>query len=100
VETLPPRRRGSGGAGRFPGGDGVRRVYEALSDGIAVSIRGERFQRVPEGSAGGGAPKPAAAQIRRAGGAVEILGPRSAVVLDRGDRLIVESCGGAGYGAA
>ena len=94
------RRRGSGGAGRFPGGDGVRRVYEALSDGIAVSIRGERFQRVPEGSAGGGAPKPAAAQIRRAGGAVEILGPRSAVVLDRGDRLIVESCGGAGDGAA
>lgn len=92
------RRRGSGGRGRFAGGDGVRRIYEALVDGISVSIRGERFARVPDGAAGGGAPMPAAAQIRRKGGEVQVLGPRSAIRLDRGDRLVIESCGGAGYG--
>jgi len=92
------RRRGSGGAGLHPGGDGVRRVYAALYDGISVSIRGERFRRVPDGSAGGGAPKPAAARILRGDGVTEVLGPRSAVKLDAGDRLVIESCGGAGYG--
>lgn len=93
------RRRGSGGDGLHAGGDGIRRIYEALGDGIAVSIRGERFQRVPEGSLGGGAPAPAAARILRADGTTETLGPRSAVKLDTGDQLVIESCGGAGYGA-
>ncbi len=94
------RRLGSGGAGRFPGGDGIRRVYEALADGISVSIRGERFARVPEGAQGGGAPKPAAARVIRADDSVEELPARSAVLLNTGDRLEVESAGGAGYGAA
>lgn len=93
------RRRGSGGAGRFPGGDGIRRTYQALADGISVSIRGERFARVPEGAFGGGAPQPAAARVIRADTTVEELPARSAVVLNDGDRLIVESAGGAGYGA-
>ncbi|WP_168193177.1 hydantoinase B/oxoprolinase family protein [Rhodophyticola sp. CCM32] len=34
------RRRGSGGEGLHNGGDGVRRTYLALADGISVSIRG------------------------------------------------------------
>lgn len=93
------RRRGSGGVGRFAGGDGVRRVYEALADGVSVSVRGERFSRVPEGAHGGGSPKGSAARVERTGGAIEVLSARSAIVLDRGDRLVVESCGGAGYGS-
>ncbi len=92
------RRAGSGGDGRYRGGDGVTRLYEALADGIAVSIRGERFQLVPQGLHGGGAPQPAAAMVQRADGRLERLGARSAVTLNAGDRLVIESCGGAGYG--
>lgn len=91
-------RHGSGGAGRFRGGNGIARVYEALADGIAVSLRGERFVRVPPGLDGGGSPRPSAARVERADGTVETLSARSAVTLDRGDRLVVESAGGAGAG--
>lgn len=91
-------RHGSGGPGRFRGGDGAIRVYEALTDGIAASIRGERFSNVAKGARGGGSPKGSAATVLRADGAREELTARSAVVLNRGDRLVIESSGGAGYG--
>ncbi|MEP4754281.1 MAG: hydantoinase B/oxoprolinase family protein, partial [Nitratireductor sp.] len=92
-------RQGSGGAGRYRGGDGICRVYEALADAIAVSLRGERFHRAPEGLRGGSAPAHSQARILRANGTQDVLSSRSAVTLDKGDRLVVESCGGAGYGA-
>jgi N-methylhydantoinase B/oxoprolinase/acetone carboxylase alpha subunit len=92
-------RRGSGGQGRYRGGDGIRRVYLALCDGIAVSLRGERFVRVPEGLIGGGSPQPSAAFVKRADGTIETLASRSTPTLNKGDHLIVESCGGAGYGS-
>ncbi|MCC6007884.1 MAG: hydantoinase B/oxoprolinase family protein [Rhodobacteraceae bacterium] len=91
-------RRGSGGAGHHRGGDGIRRIYLALRDGIDVSVRGERFRTVPAGLAGGDAPSPAAARVIRRDGSVEHLASRSTPRLDAGDRLVVESCGGAGYG--
>lgn len=93
-------RAGSGGEGRHRGGDGIRRTYLALADGIAVSLRGERFASVPAGLLGGDAPKPSAACVRRADGREEKLLSRSTPTLNRGDQLIVESCGGAGYGSA
>lgn len=91
-------RRGSGGSGRFRGGDGIERVYEALVDGVSVSLRGERFERVPDGLLGGGRPSPSKATIHRVDGSSVALSARSAFTLDCGDRLVVESCGGAGYG--
>jgi N-methylhydantoinase B len=91
-------RRGSGGAGQFRGGDGISRTYLALQDGIQVSLRGERFQSVPLGLLGGGSPRPSAATIILSDGSVKHLSTRSVPVLNAGDRLIVESCGGAGYG--
>ncbi|CUH63609.1 Acetophenone carboxylase delta subunit [Thalassovita gelatinovora] len=91
-------RSGSGGAGRFRGGEGVCRTYEALVDGISASIRGERFSRVAKGAHGGGAPKGSAATVLRADGEKICLTARSAVVLNQGDHLVIESSGGAGYG--
>ncbi|TDE38852.1 hydantoinase B/oxoprolinase family protein [Antarcticimicrobium sediminis] len=96
--VLAEVRAGSGGPGRFRGGDGVRRVYEALTDGIAASIRGERFSRVAKGARGGGSPNGSAATVIRADGARLELTARSAVTLNKGDILIIESSGGAGYG--
>lgn len=93
-------RGGSGGAGRYRGGDGIRRVYLALADDIAVSLRGERFGRVPAGHAGGGAPSGSAARVLRRDGRVENLSSRSSLIMMAGDTLEVESCGGAGWGEA
>ncbi len=105
LESLVPMRLlsagcrpGSGGAGRYRGGDGVRRVYEALTDGVAASIRGERFARVAKGARGGGSPVGSAATVIRKGGERIELTARSAVTLDWGDILVIESSGGAGYG--
>ena len=91
-------RRGSGGAGRFRGGNGIRREYEALADDVAVSLRGERFVRVPSGLLGGGSPRPSRATILRVNGEEESLTARSVFTLQKGDRFVVESCGGAGHG--
>jgi len=51
------RRRGSGGAGRFWGGDGVVRELEALEP-MSFSLIAERRRHAPRGAAGGadGAP--------------------------------------------
>ncbi|PJE32585.1 Acetophenone carboxylase delta subunit [Pseudooceanicola marinus] len=105
LESLVPMRllsaeirRGSGGPGQFRGGDGAKRVYEALADGIAASIRGERFSRVAQGAHGGGAPKGSAVTVLRVDGGREELTARSAITLNRGDRVVIESSGGAGYG--
>ena len=46
-------RRGSGGIGRFPGGEGVSRAIRVLVDG-RLSIISERRSVPPHGAAGGG----------------------------------------------
>jgi N-methylhydantoinase B/oxoprolinase/acetone carboxylase alpha subunit len=50
-------RRGSGGAGRFRGGDGIVRELEALEP-MQFSLIGERRRHPPRGASGGadGAP--------------------------------------------
>lgn len=50
-------RRGSGGAGRHRGGDGVRRAIELLAD-ARVTLLTERRARGPYGLAGGGSGHP------------------------------------------
>ena len=46
-------RRGSGGDGRFPGGDGVVRELEALAE-MRFSLISERRRHAPAGADGGG----------------------------------------------
>jgi len=47
-------RRGSGGNGIYPGGDGVIREYRALIDGISLSLSAERQKTPAPGMEGGG----------------------------------------------
>jgi len=90
-------RRGSGGAGRHRGGDGVvRRIkfLEAMSAGILSNHR-----RIPPfGLSGGGAGQVGVNRIERADGRVENLGPTAAVELQPGDMFVIETPGGGGYG--
>ncbi len=92
-------RPGSGGPGRHRGGAGLRRVLEILTDDATASLVTERRAHAPPGAAGGQPGAPGRNAVRRAAsGTEEELPAKAAVRLARGDRLIVETPGGGGYG--
>jgi 5-oxoprolinase (ATP-hydrolysing) len=91
-------RRGSGGAGRWRGGDGLVRSYEFLAP-VTASLLSERRVTAPYGLWGGEPGRPGRnARVHR-DGRVEELPGRVTLRLAVGDRLIVETPGGGGYGA-
>jgi N-methylhydantoinase B len=90
-------RRGSGGAGRHPGGDGLVREMEALAplDGTLLAER----RRIPPWGLGGGANgRPGVDRIER-GGRAETLPSKGRFALRAGDRIRIETPGGGGWGA-
>jgi 5-oxoprolinase (ATP-hydrolysing) len=91
-------RRGSGGAGRFRGGDGLVRELVFL-DEVDLSVLSQHRVERPFGLAGGEPGACGAQRVVRAGGEVVVLGPIDGCRMGRGDRLIVETPGGGGYGA-
>lgn len=93
-------RPGSGGAGRHRGGDGVVHIYRLLHGSGSISYRGERHGIAPQGAAGGEAGACAAARIERADGHVEHLPARARAQWRAGDRLVIETAGGGGWGPA
>jgi N-methylhydantoinase B len=93
------RRRGSGGAGRHAGGDGVVRSYLLLEGEATVSYRGERHDAGAPGAQGGAAGAPSRAQVVRRDGSVEPLASKTRFIWRAGDRLTIETAGGGGWGA-
>jgi N-methylhydantoinase B len=96
-----PRARlwqGSGGAGRFRGGLGLEKVYEATTTDVTVSHRGERFASSPWPLEGGSPGTRAHAFILRTDGTREELPSKKMIVLHPGDQLWEYIAGGAGYG--
>ena len=92
-------RSGSGGAGRRRGGDGVIRDMRFLEP-MNVSILSNRRRHAPFGLDGGGAGQPGRNYVIRADGSVENLPATAEVQLQAGDRFVVETPGGGGYGPA
>jgi N-methylhydantoinase B len=92
-------RDGSGGRGEHRGGDGLRRVLEVLTDDATGSLLTERRDRGPWGARGGGDGAPGNNALIR-DGEERRLPAKVTVRLRRGDRLVVETPGGGGYGAA
>lgn len=92
-------RRGSGGAGRFPGGDGLVREYEAFTE-TEITVLSERRTERPWGVLGGSPGASGVNVVIRRDGRVEPLGAKARVRLAAGDRLRIETPGGGGYGAA
>ena len=90
-------RRGSGGDGRRRGGDGLIRAIEAVEP-IAVSILSERRERGPFGLQGGAPGAPGENRVVRADGREDQLGGKAEVRLDAGDRIVIATPGGGGYG--
>src|SRR5205814_9936141 len=64
-------RRGSGGVGRWAGGDGVVREFEALAP-MELSVLAERRRHAPAGAAEGGHGAAGGAGLNGAPGAVNV----------------------------
>jgi N-methylhydantoinase B len=85
-------RRGSGGTGKFQGGDGIVRELEALEP-MSYSLITERRRHAPRGRAGGADGTPG----RNASNGKE-LPSKAAGELQPGDTIRIETPGGGAFG--
>ena len=90
-------RRGSGGAGEHRGGDGVERVVRFLAP-LEVSVLTQHRREGPFGLAGGASGLPGSQVVERVSGETVRLGSIDGCRVERGDRLILLTPGGGGYG--
>jgi 5-oxoprolinase (ATP-hydrolysing) len=92
-------RRGSGGAGRQRGGDGVIRRIEFLRQLDVSLLHTRRSEYPPYGQAGGSPAATGRNTLRRATGDEQALTGQAQFVGEPGDILTIETPGGGGYGA-
>ncbi|MFB7109261.1 hydantoinase B/oxoprolinase family protein [Streptomyces sp. NPDC056291] len=90
-------RHGSGGAGRWPGGDGAVRRIRFL-EAMTVSTLCQHRRVRPYGMAGGEPGALGANRVEHADGTVTELGGSDSADVAPGDVLVVETPGGGGYG--
>ena len=92
-------RRGSGGKGKYGGGDGaVRRIRFRAP--MTAAILSNRRATAPFGLDGGSDGAPGANRIERADGSVTPLGATGKADAHPGDVFVIETPGGGGYGRA
>jgi 5-oxoprolinase (ATP-hydrolysing) len=91
-------RRGSGGSGRFTGGDGAVREITFLAP-MSLSILSQHRIERPYGLEGGEPGLGGSQRVVRASGDVLELAPVDGCEVEAGDRLVLETPGGGGYGA-
>lgn len=89
-------RPGSGGAGQHPGGEGIRREYE-LTTPATVTLNCERRDLAPYGLAGGSDGGVGVNTVIHDGDA-QTVPSKWTGQLAAGDRIIVETPGGGGWG--
>ena len=90
-------RRGSGGEGAHRGGDGVVRAITFLEP-MRANILANRRRVPPKGIDGGGDAQPGRNWVERADGSAEMLSATAHAEVGPGDRFVIETPGGAGYG--
>jgi len=91
-------RRGSGGAGAHRGGDGLHREYRIMAERMSLTSMFERAVVPPYGLQGGDPGATFQVTVVPVDGEAYRLPGKANVELRKGDRVIVESCGGGGYG--
>ncbi len=88
----------SGGRGQYRGGLGLAREYEILEGEVSLTYRGERHGSSARGLAGGEDGGRAAGVITRANGDTVEIPSKIVTKLNKGDRLLVRTAGGGGWG--
>jgi 5-oxoprolinase (ATP-hydrolysing) len=91
-------RRGSGGAGRHHGGDGVVRRIRFLEE-MTASILSNRRRVAPFGLNGGGNGAVGRNYVVRANGTTVQLDSRASLVMMPGDAFVIETPGGGAHGS-
>ena len=89
--------RGTGGSGKWHGGDGIIREIEILSEISTISIQSERRAVGPGGLAGGNSGKGGKNTITLEG-QVHTLQAKSTIVAPKGSVIRIETPGGGGWG--
>ncbi|KAL7541994.1 hypothetical protein ACHAXR_011416, partial [Thalassiosira sp. AJA248-18] len=92
-------RKGSGGAGMHSGGDGVIREIEPLRP-LVMSILSERRCLRPYGLEGGEPGQTGRNLLIKEGGIALNIGGKRSGPINVGERLVIESPGGGGYGVS
>ena len=92
-------RKGSGGDGKHKGGDGVIREIEPLRP-LVMSILSERRALRPYGLNGGASGMTGKNLLVKKDGVVLNIGAKRSGSLNVGERLVIETPGGGGYGTA
>jgi N-methylhydantoinase B len=89
----------SGGNGRYPGGDGIVREIEVLTD-CEVTLLADRRSRGPWGLSGGADGAPGTTGVTRLDGSVEPMPAKFSTRLRKGERIRIDTPGGGGWGQA
>jgi N-methylhydantoinase B len=92
-------RKGSGGKGKFRGGDSIVREIELLSD-AQVTMLADRRHNGPYGLQGGAAGSTGENEVVHADGSRAKLPSKGSVPLKRGTRVRIATPGGGGWGSA
>ncbi|MDQ3560765.1 MAG: hydantoinase B/oxoprolinase family protein [Pseudomonadota bacterium] len=88
----------SGGAGRFRGGAGLRRVVEPVDHVCTFNGAGERFRNAPWGAFGGGSGKTGKFELEENGETHALPIKPSGLSVGPQQRIIIETPGSGGYG--
>jgi 5-oxoprolinase (ATP-hydrolysing) len=91
-------RRGSGGAGQWHGGDGVVREFEFVKP-LTVSLLTQHRVEAPFGLNGGQSGQPGRQTLIR-NGTSTVLDGCTSFEAQAGDRVVIETPGGGGWGLA
>ena len=92
-------RRGSGGRGRWKGGDGIRRRVRFLEPMTAAILSSHR-RVAPYGLAGGESGALGRNSVERTDGRTEVLLGADRTEMNEGDIFVIETPGGGGWGPA
>jgi 5-oxoprolinase (ATP-hydrolysing) len=90
-------RHGSGGPGKFHGGDGVLRRIR-FREAMSLAMLSMRRETAPFGLAGGEDALPGANMVIRADGETVALKGRDEIAVEAGDEILIATPGGGGFG--
>jgi N-methylhydantoinase B len=91
---------GTGGRGRFRGGNGLVRALQLTEGSARLSLLAERHAVAPQGAQGGGGAATGKHTLQSKTGTRERVPAKTTRTLEPGDAIFVQTPGGGGYGLA